>query len=266
MCFPLFAEGKPSTRNDDELSENENKVEVQFQETLAAKTRETPVLSKDGNFYRFSSSGDSSEDSSTDEEIWEDKDGPPNASENQSNVASKRDANDATAKTVVKAISLFILLWQACYGVPGSAIAVLLRFVKKLIGVLGDLASSVVIKRIADSFPVSLKTVRSLLGANCENFTVYAACPKCYALYSKERCTKTLPDGCVVSNTCSNVLWPNHPQLRKRDPCGEKLMKKVRGKSGSVFWYPRKVYVYRSLFSSLHKFAFKENFFEMCNL
>ena len=241
-------------------------MEVQFQETLAAKTRETPVLSEDDDFYHFSSSGDSSEDSSTDEEIWEDEDGPPNASENQSNVASERDANDATAKTVVKAISMFILLWQACYGVPGSAIAVLLRFVKKLIGVLGDLASSVVIKRIAESFPVSLKTVHSLLGANCENFAVYAACPKCYALYSKERCTKTLRDGRVVSKTCSNVLWPNHPQLRKRDPCGEKLVKKVRGKSGSIFWYPRKVYVYRSLFSSLHKFVLKENFFEMCNL
>ena len=175
-------------------------MEFQFQETLAAKTRETPVLSEDGDFYRFSSNGDSSEDSSPDEEIWED------ASENQSNVASERDANNATAKTAVEAISMFILLWQACYGVPGSAIAVLLRFVKKLIGVLGDLASYVVIKRIADSFPVSLKTVRSLLGANCENFTVYAACPKCYALYSKERCTKTLPDGRVVSKTCSNVL------------------------------------------------------------
>ena len=42
-------------------------------------------------------------------------------------------------------------------------------------------------------------------------------------------------------------------------------MKKVTGKSGSIFWYPRKVYVYRSLFTSLNKFIFKDTFFEMCN-
>jgi hypothetical protein len=42
-------------------------------------------------------------------------------------------------------------------------------------------------------------------------------------------------------------------------------MKKVRGKSGNIFWYPRKVYVYRSLFSSLKKFIFRKDFFDVCN-
>lgn len=239
-------------------------MEIQFQETLEA--RKAHVLSEENEFYRFSSSDESiTEDNSTDEEIWKDEDGPPpNTTENQSNPATE-EVNDPTAKTIIGAISLFILLWQACYGVPGSAISVILKFLKKLTGALADLSCSKVMKKIADSFPISLATVRELLGAKCNDFTVYAACPKCYALYSKEHCTKILPDGRVVTKTCSNVLWPNHPQVQRRDPCREKLMKKVRGKSGSIFWYPRKVYVYRSLFSSLNKFIFKDTFFEMCN-
>ena len=56
----------------------------------------------------------------------------------------------------------------------------------------------------------------------------------------KEHCTKSLPDGHVVSKTCSNVSWPNHPHLEKRTPCGEMLMKKIRGKSGNIFWYPKR--------------------------
>ena len=41
-------------------------------------------------------------------------------------------------------------------------------------------------------------------------------------------------------------------------------MKKVRGKTGNVFWYPKKVAVFHSLFSSLKTFLNSENFRERC--
>jgi hypothetical protein len=41
-------------------------------------------------------------------------------------------------------------------------------------------------------------------------------------------------------------------------------MKKVRGKTGYFFWYPRKVAVFQSLFSSLTRFFNSANFKEKC--
>ena len=42
-------------------------------------------------------------------------------------------------------------------------------------------------------------------------------------------------------------------------------MKKIEGKSGNIFWYPKKVYVYQSIASSLQKFLNKDNFLKKCN-
>ena len=130
---------------------------------------------------------------------------------------------------------------------------------------LVNLSESQVLNSIAKAFPTSLPTLKALLGLKCNDFDIYSVCPKCYAIYKKEHCTKTLPDGRVVSKTCSNVSWPNHAHLEKRTPCGEMLMKKIRGKSGNIFWYPKKVYVYQSIMASLQKFINKDNFIENCN-
>ena len=130
---------------------------------------------------------------------------------------------------------------------------------------LTNLNESQVLNSIAKAFPTSLPTLKALLGLKCNGFDIYSVCPKCYAIYKKEHCTKTLPDGRVVTKTCSNVLWPNHPHLEKRTLCGKMLMKKIRGKSGNIFWYPKKVYVYQSIVASLQKFINKDNFIENCN-
>lgn len=129
---------------------------------------------------------------------------------------------------------------------------------------IGDITGSELTKTVGDKFPVSLQTIKNLLGIDGNTFQVHAVCPKCSAIYDKKFCTKTLPDGSVVSKTCTNVEWPNHPRHDNRSPCGEKLMKKVRGKTGNLFWYPKKVAVFQSLFSSMKKFLNNENFKEKC--
>lgn len=130
---------------------------------------------------------------------------------------------------------------------------------------LGDLSGSELIKSIGQIFPVSLPTIKGLLGINGGDFKIYSMCSKCYAIYAKEDCTKTLLDGRVVSQTCSKVSWPRHPQIGRWTLCGERLIKKVRGKSGNFFWYPRKVYVYQSLMMALKKFVNNENISDKCD-
>lgn len=95
----------------------------------------------------------------------------------------------------------------------GVAISVLLKFIKNLLLMLGDLSGSELIKSIGQIFPVSLPTIKGLLGINGGDFKIYSMCSKCYAIYAKEDCTKTLLDGRVVSQTCSKVSWPRHPQI-----------------------------------------------------
>ena len=65
-------------------------------------------------------------------------------------------------------------------------------------------------------------------------FETYPVCSKCYAIYTKEQSNKTLPEGQIVNQVCSNVLWLKHSLS------GEKLMKKVRANSGKYIWYPWK--------------------------
>ena len=89
-------------------------------------------------------------------------------------------------------------------------------------------------------------------------------CPKCSAIYRKENCSKSFPDGRVVSKTCCNILWPRHPHQSKRTPCGEMLLKNIRGKSGNVFWYPRKVFAYKSIVKTVKNFLNKKTFVENC--
>ena len=116
------------------------------------------------------------------------------------------------------------------------------------------------VKTIGNKFSTSLKTIKTLLRVNGNEFRTCPVCPKCNVIYEKQSCTKTLPDGHIVSKTCTNVEWPNHPRKDNRSPCGEKLMKKVRGKTGNIFWYPRKVAVFQSLFSSLKRIFNSQNF------
>ena len=129
---------------------------------------------------------------------------------------------------------------------------------------LAEFSGSVFIKSIVKTFPINIGTIKSIVGICNNEFATYSVCPKCYAIYTKEQSTKVLHDGCVISETCSNILWPRHPQIAKQSPCGKILMKKVRSKLGNFFLYPWKVYVYQSLTTLLKKFISNNEFVQQC--
>ena len=176
------------------------------------------------------------------EELWEDDDSEDD--ENMENEEHLINTSNATCGNIITALSFFILLRQRCFSISGVAISAMLKFLKMMFVMFGDLTGSELAQTIGNQFPVSLQTIKTLLRIDGNGFKIYAVCTKCNAIYEKQYCTKILPDGRVVTKTCTNAEWPNHPRRDNRSPCGEKLMKKVRGKTGNILWYPRKVAVF----------------------
>ena len=89
---------------------------------------------------------------------WEDEDcDDSNPIITQQNEAQPE--NPPIISSVVRAVSLLLLLWQACYSIPGTAVSVLLKFFKKLFSVLANLSESQVLHSIAKAFPTSLLTL-----------------------------------------------------------------------------------------------------------
>ena len=124
---------------------------------MAEKTQNSQ---QDENLCHSSNSDKSTTDNSTtDEEIWEDEDGPDTHENQQEKVVRPNgEANAVPISSEIGAITLFILVWQSCFGIPGSAIAVLLKFLKKLIIILSDLCGSAVLEKIGENFPITLAT------------------------------------------------------------------------------------------------------------
>ena len=88
----------------------------------------------------------------------------------------------------------FILLWQKCFSISGVATTELLRFLRMMFVMIGDLTESELITRVGKTFPLSLPTVKGILGIDINAFKINAVCSKCSAIYKKQVCTKTLPD------------------------------------------------------------------------
>ncbi len=65
------------------------------------------------------------------------------------------------------------------------------------------------------------------LGFHKKEHTEYVVCPRCYSLHVLNNCSERV-GGVDVSKRCSFVPYPNHPQHKRRRPCGALLMQTVR--------------------------------------
>ena len=99
------------------------------------------------------------------EEVWEndDDDGDQNTT-NTENPESEANSCTATGTSIITALSFFILLWQNSFSVSGVAISALLKFLKMTFVMIGDVTGSELMRTIGNNVPVSLQTVKVLLG------------------------------------------------------------------------------------------------------
>jgi hypothetical protein len=120
-------------------------------------------------------------------EVWEDDDLEESQNmESFGNTDNAIDRGNTTCTDIITALSVFILLWQKCFSVSGVAISALLKFFKMMFVMIGDITGSNLMKAIGNTFPISLQTIKRLLGFDGNAFKIYAVCPKCNALYIRQ--------------------------------------------------------------------------------
>ena len=114
---------------------------------------------------------------------------------------------------------------------------------------------------LLEMFPDTLYKARKYVGFDKDDFFKFVVCPKCTRLFTYDQAYVT-KNGIRESNKCDFVEYPNHPQLRFREPCGATLMKTVVSADGrKTSLYPHKTYCYQSLKISLQRLLERE---EIC--
>ena len=103
--------------------------------------------------------------------------------------------------------------------------------------------------------------VRNCVGLNRDEFTKYVICRKCHSIYIWKETQGSL----TISEQCSFVEFPRHPQVRYHKPCGTRLMKSIKLPSGKLSYYPFKVYCFKPLITSIQELCNRLNFIEVCN-
>ncbi|XP_070564970.1 uncharacterized protein [Ptychodera flava] len=201
-------------------------------------------------------------------EVWKDDDISEVAELNESVDETNTEEHDdihIQHSSLMTAMFLFILLWQKIYNVSDRGIQRLVTFLKLLLATIAMVFKVDSLVNFSKNLPSTLYTIRKFLRLNRDDFTQYVVCVTCHSIYHFENCYKTLSTGKKVSLKCSHIEFPQHPHRSKRRPCGEALLKKVKGQNGQEYLYPKKVYCYRKLITSLKTFVTRPGFVDACN-
>ena len=185
----------------------------------------------------------------------------------QSNIATKKalaKAKESKAYSPLLRIYLFFLfMFQSIFRLSDNALDVLLKFLSIFFKSLTKISS--LPESFMQSLPCSIYTARQMSGGERDQFERYVSCPNCHTLYTLSECTTETSGGQIESKRCSFVKFPSHPQTQHRQPCGVKLMKEVKSKdSGGISLYPKRVYCYKSLISSLQDMLKQPDFIRKC--
>ena len=85
---------------------------------------------------------------------------------------------------VIRLCMIFLLLWQCMFHVSDAGIAVLVLFMHHLFRLLSSLTSSQYLSSLSKACPITLYSVRKLLGLLDDQFTEYVVCPTCHLFMS----------------------------------------------------------------------------------
>lgn len=166
--------------------------------------------------------------------------------------------------TELRALLLFLLLWQSVFKVADRAIIVLIKFFKIFLTSIGKILQAETLLNFAKIIPETLYMIEKKLGLQKDSFIKYAVCPKCKTLYNFDKCIRRKPNGETVSAKCSHVSFPRHTRQTGRRPCGTVLMKTMRSRTGKPFLYPKQVYCFQKITDALQDLITNPNFLENC--
>lgn len=151
--------------------------------------------------------------------------------------------------TLVKAATLFLLLWQSVFKVSNVALNALLRFICLLVFQMAFIESESV-KAVFDIFPNSLYKAHKVVGLNRDDFKWLVCCRKCFAVYEFDDCFDQIGTQ-RIPRLCSSAKFPRHPWASMRGLCNSPLLKEVI-RCHKKMHKPIKVYCYKSINYSNH--------------
>ena len=141
----------------------------------------------------------------------------------------------------------------------------LIKFFYILLKVMGQFSTFVNI--ISDGFFTSFHTMCKSIDQQ-GSYTKYVVCPNknCNQLYKFEESFSTLGTE-QQSKKCCHIEFPNHTQLRRRQPCGALLLKTVEiASTRKTLLFPFMTYCYQSLKISLKRLLSRQDFVSSCSL
>ena len=145
----------------------------------------------------------------------------------------------------------YLLRLQSQHYIPDSAFDSLLKFLHSFFVVLGH--SSETCKFLSQYMPRTVYSMKKLAGLS-DDFKRLVVCPECNSVYPLPDCVERLG----VSKSCTHKPFPKSPW------CGCILLKTVELASGKRVLYPKSVYCYNSVKSSLERLFSQADFFHLC--
>ncbi len=161
-------------------------------------------------------------------------------------------------KKAMKLYVFFLLLFQTLFRISDTALSILLLLMFKFIRILGALFNCEQLVKFAEKLPTSVKNARLSAGSVRGNFQKFSCCRKCFSIYPWN------PTVEPQILTCTYVKYPNHTQAHFRQPCGEKLCRKVKTLTGKEINRPFSVYCYKSIIQSLQELLLRPHFVSRC--
>ena len=155
-------------------------------------------------------------------------------------------------------------MFQTLFRLSDVALKVLLVFLATFIALLAHSFNLPRLQAFAAKLPRGIHSARNHVSSTRNEFQIYVCCPECHQIYDYKQCIVHLPGGQQESKKCDYIKFPSHPLPHYRKACGAVLMKAVRTSTGRMFLYPRLVYCYRSVISSLQEMILRPNFMAMC--
>ena len=122
----------------------------------------------------------------------------------------------------LRAILIFLLVWQFNFGISDAAVTAIVCFLYKIFNFMHVKFTEQTKQPAAEEFPKTLKKACQLVGIKMNSFIEYMVCPKCNAVYDHEF-GYTIQDNQKVPVKCPNIEYPYHPHMSRWKLCGLSL-------------------------------------------
>ena len=183
--------------------------------------------------------------------------------ENSATMCGKQKEPESDC-TELRALLLFLLLWQAMFKVADRAIVLLLKFFKLFLSGIGKMMQAEVLITLPRSSQKHCSWFEKILAFRR---TVLLKMQFALSVKLSIILMNVFAKGQMVRLYQQNaVMWVIHATHTEpeRRPCGSILMKAMRSRAGKTFLYPKQVYCFKNVTDSLEDLINKTNFMENC--